>query len=467
MNSNSDVIVNKKSGRNIAKDILRFHDFVKLLNLQKQESDNQEDIKYDPVKDVARLKDFLGMGRVAKEQSRPSDIGSEHVKVHDEEEMAKGNVRKTSQIADLPKDAPAIGSEHNPPDEAMRQAALSKIKQHTLSPNQLERSDQYTPLQGQDLDLDKVIDSTERDDQVAAPNYGHTMDGQGDSVRRRKINYRIHEDVIAERTGTATYSTERPLGAGKGQWRRHSSGFVTFTDDFKGKPGDESETSNKPPQSDPMIQLVPSLAAQPVGPTIQLPQILQQIKTAGQTNFFSSLLTQSLDTSADNDLLKESDDLDDKDDFEEMANSIKDVDDIIHLYEPSELVLIDPKSEVVQHLDEDNNLHEVLSRTERIKVGIRFARSETKRERKLQIALKRHSDPKTLNRRARQLAIKMLKEKLMHKSATEMSVVERERVERMLSERKKMIDRLALKLVPRIKQIERQRLTHSSITKRT
>ena len=179
------------------------------------------------------------------------------------------------------------------------------------------------------------------------------------------------------------------------------------------------------------------------------------------------MLTQSLDTSTDNDLLKESDDLDDKDDFEEMANSIKDVDDIIHLYEPSELVLIDPKSEVVQHLDEDNNLHEVLSRTERIKVGIRFARSETKRERKLQIALKRHSDPKTLNRRARQLAIKMLKEKLMHKSATEMSVVERERVERMLSERKKMIDRLALKLVPRIKQIERQRLTHSSITKRT
>jgi hypothetical protein len=53
-----------------------------------------------------------------------------------------------------------------------------------------------------------------------------------------------------------------------------------------------------------------------------------------------------------------------------------------------------------------------------------------------------------------------MKVKIAKKPLNQLSVAEKERVERMVARRKKAIDRIALKLTPRIKQIERDRLTH-------
>lgn len=548
------VIVDKNSGRNFAGDILRFHDFVKLLQLQKQKGDDhQESVKYDSVKDVARLKDFLGMGQHEKERVNPEDIGSAHVKVHDEEEMAKGNVKHSSGIADLPKDAPAIGSEHNPPDEIVRKHAAQQIKAKTLAPSAVDhfKQDSYTPPQGQDLDLDNIIDSTEgTDNPIDVPKYGHTMDGQGEHVRRRKINYRVHENKLMERQGSATYNTERPLGAQEGEYRDHPSNFISFSDDFDSGVDAVEKQLNAAAQLqtvDPLVRQATLFTPQADLKTFELPKPSKSAKSTGsskplmQSNVdifdtFDDLLNEDVPASTQSseyithntskkifdytqnplidwehsapnlkrfyhpkyngiedfipdyekstsklktsepltkplaqhikDLMGESKEIqDDEDNLNKLADTVKDEHDILHLYEPDELSLVDPETNTAQCLGEDHQLDEVLSRTERIKVGMRFARSETKRERKLQLALKRHSDPKTLNRRARQLAIRMLKERLVHKSSADLSIAEKERVEQMLAQRKGMVDKLALKLVPKIKKIERERLTHPAVTK--
>jgi len=45
-----------------------------------------------------------------------------------------------------------------------------------------------------------------------------------------------------------------------------------------------------------------------------------------------------------------------------------------------------------------------------------------------------------------------------------MSVGEKERIERLVAKRKKLIDRLAMKLVPKVRRVEQDRLAHSKVT---
>lgn len=156
-----------------------------------------------------------------------------------------------------------------------------------------------------------------------------------------------------------------------------------------------------------------------------------------------------------------------EDDLEKMANSVNTEDDIMHAYDDGELVLVD--SETGEEINEESIINteilsEVMSRIERMRAKIRFARTAPKRERRMQIALKRRSDTKTLNKRARRVAIALMKQRIMKKPAAELTVSEKERVERMLSTRKAAIDRLAMKLTPRVRKIETDRLSHSKAT---
>ena len=139
--------------------------------------------------------------------------------------------------------------------------------------------------------------------------------------------------------------------------------------------------------------------------------------------------------------------------------------DCIDLYEDEELAIIDEDTgEFIEEIKEDV-IMEVLSRSERIKAKLRFAKTEAKRERKTKIALKTHSTTGTLNKRARRLAIKIMKERMAKKPLDKLSVGEKERIEAALAKRKKVIDRIAMKLVPRVKKIETERLTHKQYTK--
>lgn len=155
-------------------------------------------------------------------------------------------------------------------------------------------------------------------------------------------------------------------------------------------------------------------------------------------------------------------------DLDKIANNVNHENDILDVYDDHELALIDKETgeEIKANIKEDI-LVEVLSRAERMRARARFMRTEPKRMRKLQVVLHRHSDTKTINKRARRLAILILKQRIARKSPTEMTISEKERVERILEKRKPMINRLAMRLVPRIRKIEVDRLTHDRITKKS
>jgi hypothetical protein len=159
----------------------------------------------------------------------------------------------------------------------------------------------------------------------------------------------------------------------------------------------------------------------------------------------------------------DNDDMEDSD-IDQMIAGMSD-DDYLEAYDDDELHMVD--SDTGEHVGciKEELINEVLSRAERIKAKVRFARSESKRERKIQIALRTHSSNTVINKRARRLAVNLMKQKLARKPLNKLTVGEKERIERIIAKRKATINRIAMKLAPKIKKIETDRLTHRSFTK--
>jgi hypothetical protein len=161
----------------------------------------------------------------------------------------------------------------------------------------------------------------------------------------------------------------------------------------------------------------------------------------------------------------------DDEDFSDEIESITDPEHILHLYDDEELAVIDDEGNEVEDDDDDDEeddkeqVDEAISRIERMKRKIRFARTKSKRERRRSIAIKRRSTQPVINRRARKHAILMLKKRLARKPLDKLSVQEKERLERIVQQRKKLIDRLAVRLAPKIRKIESERLRHQKFTK--
>lgn len=147
-----------------------------------------------------------------------------------------------------------------------------------------------------------------------------------------------------------------------------------------------------------------------------------------------------------------------------MISELND-DDYLEAYDDDELAIID--DETGEYIDEikEELLMEVLSRAERIRAKVRFARSESKRERKTRIALKSRSSSKTINNRARRLAVNMMKQRIAKKPLNTLSVSEKERIERIIARRKPALNRIAMKMVPRVRKTENDRLVHRTYTK--
>ena len=142
-----------------------------------------------------------------------------------------------------------------------------------------------------------------------------------------------------------------------------------------------------------------------------------------------------------------------------------DHENVLDAYDDDELSIIDDETgECVDNINEEI-LNEVLSRIERIRAKIKFARTQSKRERRLRIALKARSSTKTINKRARRLAIQTMKQRIAKKPLHNLSVAEKERIEGIVQKRKALINRLAMKMVPKIRKIENERLSHKVYTK--
>ena len=144
-------------------------------------------------------------------------------------------------------------------------------------------------------------------------------------------------------------------------------------------------------------------------------------------------------------------------DIDDMIDHIKDLEDIFDAYEDHELHIVDEDGNHVDDLKEDF-VTEVLSRMERMKARVRFARSASKRERKMKIALHTKSSPDKINHRARTMAVKLMKMKIAKKPLNTLSIQEKERVERIIKSKGKVLSRIAMKLVPKIRSIEGARL---------
>jgi hypothetical protein len=165
----------------------------------------------------------------------------------------------------------------------------------------------------------------------------------------------------------------------------------------------------------------------------------------------------------------EENDIDDKE-IEAMIGNLSD-EEIMDEYGEDELGLVDdetgeeiPKSAEEDALDEQA-IMEVLSRIERMKAKFRIRRTAAKRERATKIALKRYSNTATINKRARRLAIKLMKQRLLRgRDVSKLSVGEKERIERTLEQRKAVIGRIATRLVPRVRKVEKARMSHSKYT---
>lgn len=102
-------------------------------------------------------------------------------------------------------------------------------------------------------------------------------------------------------------------------------------------------------------------------------------------------------------------------------------------------------------------LMESLSRQARIKLKIAMRRNKAKIAQKRKIALRRHSTTVVLKRRARKLAMKMLKQRFAHKAVSDMSMADKERVEKILQSKKRLVDRLTMKMIPVVRKIEQER----------
>ena len=150
--------------------------------------------------------------------------------------------------------------------------------------------------------------------------------------------------------------------------------------------------------------------------------------------------------------------------IDDMIGKLND-DDYLEAYDDEELAVIDDETGEHIHDLKEETLMEVLSRAERVRAKIRFARSEAKRERKTRIALKTRSTGKTINKRARRMAINMMKLKIAKKPLNKLSVSEKERIERMIAKRKVVINRIAMKMVPKVRKTENDRLVHRTYTK--
>lgn len=144
--------------------------------------------------------------------------------------------------------------------------------------------------------------------------------------------------------------------------------------------------------------------------------------------------------------------------IDEMLDSITE-DEYLEVYEDIEFNIEDEDTgEILEDIQEET-IMEVLSRAERMRAKARFKRSEAKRERRTKIALKMRSSNKVINTRARRLAVNLMKQRIAKKPASQMSVAEKERVERIIAKRKTVLNRVAMRLVPRIKKIETDRLS--------
>lgn len=146
---------------------------------------------------------------------------------------------------------------------------------------------------------------------------------------------------------------------------------------------------------------------------------------------------------------------DSPEEIQKIVDEVDDLEDIADEYPEDEIIL------------DEAVIDEALSRAARIKKKIDFNKTKAKRERAKSIALKRLSPQSVLEKKARRLAIKLLKEKIAKKSLSKLSIQEKERLEKIVSGSRDLVRRLSTKLASKIRKIEQARVSKKKISEAT
>lgn len=102
-------------------------------------------------------------------------------------------------------------------------------------------------------------------------------------------------------------------------------------------------------------------------------------------------------------------------------------------------------------------LMEALSRQARIRRKYKMLQIMPKIKLGLKKSKERRATMDKLRERAHKMAMKMLKQKFAHKPISDMSMADKERVEKILQSKKSLIARLTMKLIPVVRKIEQNR----------
>jgi len=156
-----------------------------------------------------------------------------------------------------------------------------------------------------------------------------------------------------------------------------------------------------------------------------------------------------------------------------IAKGISDDDIVNDAYDDEDFEAVDDDSG--EEVDDDDKkkvneelecINEVLTRIERIRAKQRLMPTRAKRKRAVKIALKRFSPMKVINKRARRLAVKALKQRFTKgRDLKKISVAEKERLEARVKRLTPILNRIAIKMIPKVRKLEKDRLSHKKYTK--
>ena len=117
----------------------------------------------------------------------------------------------------------------------------------------------------------------------------------------------------------------------------------------------------------------------------------------------------------------------------------------------------DSLMETIRNTTDPKILVEALTQAQRIKRSMIMRRNKAKIANKRKLALKRHATPEMIKKRARKMAIKMLKKRYARKALEDMSFSEKKRIEELIAKRQNVVDRLERKMIPVVREVERER----------
>ena len=133
------------------------------------------------------------------------------------------------------------------------------------------------------------------------------------------------------------------------------------------------------------------------------------------------------------------------------------IDDIVEDLQLDDINEAFDESEFGEDVDAEF-ISEVLSYAGRISLARDFRARESQLTAKRTRALSQAASSTKLLGRARKLAVAMLKRRVFKKSLDQFTLQDKERSERMLSSKREVIARLATKLMPKVRQLQRKRL---------